>query len=519
MKQLNFKLLPLLVAAGVSQSAVAGNWGAHWSFDRHGQDSSGRHHVTAFASGAGSFDLGRKEQALYFDMARIDSLSMQQVNLPVGISFWAIREAGGLEETIIAKRDKTSGAGFSVQLDSSDALVFTLKNDKGHTLQVKSTWRWQDISQWHHIVVSYNGSMQASGVQLFVDNQAQPLLAVQNTLTDSQTTSAPLVIGSDSFDGIAFSGSIDDVYVTEQSLNPANVDCLQALRDGCIAFDNETPPDVGQQGPRGFEGPKGPKGVPGPAGKTGDVGPVGLAGDKGLVGDRGPKGDKGPAGPVGATGKAGIAGLNGSNGRDGVNGLPGPQGPQGADGLQGDKGSRGDKGATGPQGDTGPQGLKGATGAKGLTGIKGFTGDTGPDGWQGPPGDDGATGAQGKKGDKGIKGNTGPEGYQGLPGIRGIRGVNGQDTPGDQGPQGDQGPYGDPGNPYYIQGHGCGSRYCDYYAQNELQSGGEPVPAGQSAPVGVVATKADFELALKKYREAKAALQKVDTPAEPGEQQ
>jgi hypothetical protein len=511
MKQLKFKVLPLLITAAFSQPVLAGNWGAHWSMDRHGQDSSGRHHATAFASGAGSFDLGRKEQALYFDMLKVDSLSMQQVNVPASVSLWAIREATGLEETLLAKRDSANGAGFSLQLDSADALVFTLKNNLGKAIKVKSSWRWQDLSQWHHVVVSYNGSMQASGVQLFVDNQLVALTIVQNDLTDSQTTAAPLVIGADSMDGIAFSGSVDEVYLVEQSLNAASIDCLFALRDACLVFDNEEAPGIGEQGPRGFEGPKGPKGLPGPVGKTGDTGPVGLVGDKGLTGDRGPKGDKGPLGPTGNSGKAGVAGRDGINGRDGVNGLAGPQGPQGADGAQGDKGARGDKGGTGAQGDQGPQGLKGASGAKGLTGIKGPTGDTGADGLQGLPGDDGSTGLPGAKGATGPKGVTGPKGPTGPQGPTGDKGPDGlppSSMAGATGPEGPRGPTGFSGGDYYYRGGG-GGRY-PHFVNRE---------AAASPDAVVVGTQEDFKQVLKKYQAVKAELQQATTAPVQGEQQ
>jgi hypothetical protein len=78
------------------------------------------------------------------------------------------------------------------------------------------------------------------------------------------------------------------------------------------AWDLDTEPVIGLEGPVGPEGPQGPAGpegpqgptgadstVPGPQGIQGEVGPAGPQGIQGEVGPQGIQGEVGPQGPAG----------------------------------------------------------------------------------------------------------------------------------------------------------------------------------------------------------------------------
>ncbi|ABE55208.1 Collagen triple helix repeat [Shewanella denitrificans OS217] len=453
MKRIFHSLTTVALLGLSSASAVASNWDAHWSFAGHGNDNfNGAHHGAFPLSGTGSFEFGKLNQALYYDILKVDSLSIQKAAEPFSLSFWALRETRDYAETLFSKQQSPFSAGMSVSLDGANAIVVDIRNGQGGSIKIKSQQVWTDMNDWHHLVVTYNGSIQAGGISLYLDNQRLDVDVISDNLTGDIGASDPVVIGADSETSYAtFNGAIDEVYLGSRAFNSSDIECLYALRDNCVDPISDEPPVIAPQGPRGFEGPAGPQGLRGATGSQGVKGAKGPIGDPGVKGPQGSQGSKGDLGLKGLTGITGNPGIDGRNGRDGKDGNAGLMGLQGPDGLQGPKGVRGDTGPMGPQGDPGPQGLKGPTGAKGVTGA---TGDAGPQGYAGAAGVVGADGTQGAKGDKGLTGATGPTGQKGATGQKGgpgDRGPHGVVIKGPKGAEGDPGARGPQGYSRYYQ--------------------------------------------------------------------
>jgi hypothetical protein len=80
------------------------------------------------------------------------------------------------------------------------------------------TTEWQvnfNDGNWHHIVITYNGSSKASGVKLYVDGELQP---VNNIILDTLTGSTyrgSLALGGmvGRTDNIEYDGLLDDVRI------------------------------------------------------------------------------------------------------------------------------------------------------------------------------------------------------------------------------------------------------------------------------------------------------------------
>ncbi|MCV2885330.1 hypothetical protein OE749_11560 [Aestuariibacter sp. AA17] len=445
----------LALACGLS-SANASNWDAHWPLSDNGNETLSEAHVGQFPlSVAGSFIVGKKDKALYYDMMTVETLSIQSGADPFSASIWALRELTDYKETLLSKQMDDFSPGMSIYINDFNQVVLSIRDIQGGELRVTSSEQWNDMSDWHHLVVTYDGSMQASGVSMYFDTTPMTMMIDSDSLSNDIGASDPLTIGASGATSFEpFNGAIDEVTLISHALNSSDVSCLFALRDNCVASDTGDQPELGEKGPRGFEGPQGPKGLQGPRGDAGADGAKGETGDKGPQGPQGPKGDKGPVGAKGLTGLAGAPGIdgrNGRNGKDGNDGLPGLQGPDGPAGL---KGARGATGLKGPTGDAGPQGLKGPMGLKGLKGATGDTGAkgvTGPIGLQGPPGDQGPKGYKGATGNKGATGATGPTGPRGATGPQGYHGVVTTGPRGAKGPTGYRGPQ---GPNVYISGSG-----------------------------------------------------------------
>jgi hypothetical protein len=434
----------LALYAGNTQ---ASNWDAHWSFDGHADNSFGTQHSGIFPlSDTGSFDLGKKGETLYYDSFSVESLSIQKASDPFSISLWGLRENVDFAETLIAKQAEFGGAGLRISLDANNRIVFTLRDNQGGLINSVSNIGWNDTNDWHHLTITYDGSIQGSGVKAYFDNQPITMVTQSNNLNGSINVNSPLTIGSASIDDFeVFNGAIDEVQLNSWVINSVDRNCLYSLRDNCATPVKIASPDVGQKGPVGFQGPQGSVGLVGSVGQIGPRGVKGEQGDVGIRGERGLPGSVGAQGPQGKDGLAGQAGINGRNGRNGKDGNKGLKGPQGADGPQGAKGKRGEAGPQGSKGNTGLTGLTGATGSRGLPGARGKQGLTG---YTGATGDQGKQGASGKQGIQGIKGKTGAKGDVGIKGKTGATGPNGFDGSilngyrGDKGPTGYRGPQG-----------------------------------------------------------------------------
>ncbi len=82
------------------------------------------------------------------------------------------------------------------------------------------------LNQWHHVVICYDGTRQASGVQMFVDGKLQELdVPLNNRLDGPITTDKPFHIGKRN-SSIPFHGLIDDVQLYSVRLSAAEVERL-----------------------------------------------------------------------------------------------------------------------------------------------------------------------------------------------------------------------------------------------------------------------------------------------------
>ena len=64
-------------------------------------------------------------------------------------------------------------------------------------------------SEWHQVIVSYDGSGKAAGVHVFVDGIDVPLNIIRDTLNGPMGNSQPLRIGRRD-NGLGFYGQLDE---------------------------------------------------------------------------------------------------------------------------------------------------------------------------------------------------------------------------------------------------------------------------------------------------------------------
>ncbi len=88
-----------------------------------------------------------------------------------------------------------------------------------------------DDGEWHLVVITYNGSSSASGVQIYIDGSLDNLTTVKDTLNKTIQTEVDFRFGSRT-DGNYFSGQIDDTRVYDKALSQEEITWLNNSGDG-----------------------------------------------------------------------------------------------------------------------------------------------------------------------------------------------------------------------------------------------------------------------------------------------
>jgi len=81
-----------------------------------------------------------------------------------------------------------------------------------------------DDDQWHHIAISYSGSLSASDVKIYVDNEEIAITIVEDTMVSSTASTHDVWLGMDSAGGGGqFEGFLDEMFAFNKELSAAEV--------------------------------------------------------------------------------------------------------------------------------------------------------------------------------------------------------------------------------------------------------------------------------------------------------
>jgi hypothetical protein len=157
-----------------------------------------------------------------FDFERTD---------PFSISTWIYRDSNTAGDEIISKYT-TPGLeyrGYGIWLVAGEtSLNFSLENSASNKILVETNSGAVSSGTWHHIAVTYDGSSNTSGVEIYVDGVDQSLIVSANNLSSTTLNNSSVVIGGDSADlnCCVFNGRIDDTRIYDRELSPAEVQQL-----------------------------------------------------------------------------------------------------------------------------------------------------------------------------------------------------------------------------------------------------------------------------------------------------
>jgi hypothetical protein len=206
---------------------------AHYALDGSFADISGNYRHGRVLSGDVAYGEGRVgEGATSNGEAHIDlgNTGAFERNQPFTFATWL--RIGGTNPYIVF--DKTSGEkGYRLSVGESiptgdltrgSHLSFYLGNSNNSAIRVATKQRVLG-GEWIHMTLSYDGSGKAAGVSLFIDGKQRDLQILQDNLSDSVRTSAPLDFGNRTKGG-PFQGSLDDLRIYSRVIGAPELEIL-----------------------------------------------------------------------------------------------------------------------------------------------------------------------------------------------------------------------------------------------------------------------------------------------------
>jgi mono/diheme cytochrome c family protein len=200
----------------------------HFEFDGNLNQAIGPKDATSKVEGGeAAYVAGEVGQAADFDGQRlIDAGDVANLLDSDAFSFGAWiypRELRGMG--VLSRMDEDqSYIGYDLYLDRGKVQVDISGRLLDDAIRVE-TVAPLPINEWHHVLVTYDGSKFAKGVRIFVDGKPAKTKILMDTLSNPIKTTEPLRIGSRGT-GDRFRGAIDDVRFFKRVLTAQEIESL-----------------------------------------------------------------------------------------------------------------------------------------------------------------------------------------------------------------------------------------------------------------------------------------------------
>jgi hypothetical protein len=163
----------------------------------------------------------------YLDFAAVSSFDFERTD-PWTFSAWVKRSNTSSLNTIFAKGANSANGylGYQIVADNGiynvNGIVVDLIHDTTTNAFIRVTAAAGLDTNWHHLLVTYDGSSVASGVKIYVDGVAKAGTAQYDGLTTTMKTTAPLRAGQSGTNGnpvCSFAGLLDELRVSNSVRN------------------------------------------------------------------------------------------------------------------------------------------------------------------------------------------------------------------------------------------------------------------------------------------------------------
>ena len=125
----------------------------------------------------------------------------------------------------IAKmHDGQSHRGYDMHCAGGNVAVHIINTWPSNAIKVTTKAKLKK-DQWQHVFVTYDGSSKAAGIKIYFDGMEQPWNVNEDRLQSTIRNQVPLHLGRRN-PGSPFQGAIDEVYLFQRQLPPAEVQAL-----------------------------------------------------------------------------------------------------------------------------------------------------------------------------------------------------------------------------------------------------------------------------------------------------
>jgi hypothetical protein len=172
-----------------------------------------------YAASSGETPFG---QALSFDgtddkvtLGDSSQLSFSKDNA-FTIEAWVQASVIGSRNTIFGKMANANPyTGYQFQSADPGILRFYLISDLAvnNAIAVATDSSVLADNKWHHVAVTYDGSSDISGIQIYADGNLLPTTPIETSLTGEITNNTPVIIGARSPGDLNWNGQMDEIRV------------------------------------------------------------------------------------------------------------------------------------------------------------------------------------------------------------------------------------------------------------------------------------------------------------------
>ena len=142
------------------------------------------------------------------------------------ISCWYKTTNSGSQMFVAKQNNSGSFNGFSLSMEPNNKLSFFIGTVSGSQyLYVQSAnSSVHSNGNWHHLLLTYDGSQNTSGINMYFDGSSLSLTSVQNVAPSGVQSSVPFLLGAR---GLTFSnrlnGNLDEVSIYDSAINISDV--------------------------------------------------------------------------------------------------------------------------------------------------------------------------------------------------------------------------------------------------------------------------------------------------------
>ncbi len=220
----------MLSAPADAPSALSSNLLNHLGFDESGGKSASNdvdHLSDGIYIGPGepTWVPGVKGNAFYFDgegghFSCADAIRPER-NAPITFVCWFLAK-GDQRGALFGKFNDADERGFAINIDGAkNEILCEWSHHYPEDMLIVRGATENLVGHWHHLLVSYDGSSVASGVNIFLDGQLLPPKVEADRLSKNIGTSTPLRIGRrDTL--FLFRGALDEVEFYNRPLGQAD---------------------------------------------------------------------------------------------------------------------------------------------------------------------------------------------------------------------------------------------------------------------------------------------------------